>query len=275
MRRLHVARRLIVCLVLATPLLMASCAPQPTGTPDLVATEVAVQKAAAATLTAEAPTPTHTPAQAETPPIPGAKGTFPPKDTPAVSDTPIPGATATFPPAHTPSPAPGFTIYENRSLGFSAEYPEGWGVEVHDFLDPQTGQAIGKAAEFYSPYDPDGSMLQLLDIAVQVIAGIPGAPAFIPTDEEYREYITDWVTERQQEMVTEPTLVTVDGYTAVQVTYTGTDAFEKYSLVGYGTMLMTEDRVVFVEGVAATENQEEMHNIYEHFMSTFDLLPLP
>jgi len=216
-------------------------------------------------------------AQAETVPATSA----PPSDiatpspSPVATDTPIPTATATFPPTVTPSSARGFTIYENGSLGFSAEYPEGWGVQVHDFLDPQTGQAIGKAAEFYSPYDPDGSMLQLLDIAVQVIAGIPGSTTFIPTEEEYRQSITDWVTERQQEMVTEPTLVTVDGYTAVQVTYTGTDAFEKYSLVGYGTMLMTEDRFVYVEGVAATENQEEMRNIYEHFMSTFDLLPLP
>jgi len=55
------ARTFVVAVVLADLLLLANCAPVPTATPDLVATEVAVQRAAAATLTAEAPKPADTP----------------------------------------------------------------------------------------------------------------------------------------------------------------------------------------------------------------------
>jgi len=165
--------------------------------------------------------------------------------------------------------------YVNRDLGFSASYPEGWEVEVQDFKDPDTGEALGKVAEFHTPYDPEGGFLQLLDLAVQIIAAPEGQPMPIPSDEEYRQLIADWVTEREQEVVTEPTVITVDGYTAVQVTYTGTDPFDQYSLVGYGTFFFTEDRLFIIQGVAAAENQEEMRYVYEHFMSTFDVLPLP
>ncbi len=195
--------------------------------------------------------------------------------TTAPTHVPTPTATPTVGPAATPSPAPGFATYENRSLGFSAQYPEGWEVEAGDMHNPETGETVGKVAEFYTAYDPEGGFLQLLDIAVQVIAGIEGSPLQIPTDEEYWQLATDWVTERDQVLVTDPTIVTVDGYTGVQVTYSGTDAFEQYSLVGYGTMFITGDRFFFVEGVAAAENQAEMRSIYEHFMSTFDVLPLP
>lgn len=63
--------RISVTLALATLVLMANCASQPSPTPDLVATQVAVLGAAAATLTAEAPTPavasTPTPAPTATP----------------------------------------------------------------------------------------------------------------------------------------------------------------------------------------------------------------
>lgn len=52
-------------LALVTLLLSANCASEPSATPDLVATQVAVLRAAAATLTAEAPAPT--PASTPTP----------------------------------------------------------------------------------------------------------------------------------------------------------------------------------------------------------------
>jgi hypothetical protein len=196
-----------------------------------------------------------------------------PTATPMRAQTP--GATPSVPPAVAPSPAPGFTTYQSRSLGFSAQYPEGWQVEAGDLQNPETGETVGKVAEFYTPYDPDAGFLQLLDIAVQIIAGIEGSPLQIPTDEEYGQLIRDWVTERDQELETDPKIVTVDGYKAAQVTYSGTDRFEQYTLVGYATFFVTEDRFFFVEGVAATENQAEMRSIYDHFMSTFDVLPLP
>ncbi len=60
--------------------ILLGCSPTPTATPDLVATEVAVQKAAIATLTAEAPT---------------ATATTPPTDTPTATSTQTPSPTAT------------------------------------------------------------------------------------------------------------------------------------------------------------------------------------
>lgn len=212
---------------------------------------------------------TAEPEPTERPPTPS---TLP---TATASHTPTPKAPPTVPPTVPPSSAPGYTTYENGSLGFSAQYPQGWEVEASDLQDPETGEARGKVAEFYSPFDPEGSPFQLLDITVQIMAGIEGSPLGIPTDDEYRQLIREWVSERQQELVTEPRIVTVDGYKAVQATYMGTDVFEQYRLVGYGTMFITEDRFFFIEGVAAAENEDVIRNIYEHFMSTFEVLPLP
>jgi hypothetical protein len=76
---------------------LAACGGEPTPTPDLVATQVAVEKAAAATLTAEAPTPTNTPTNTPTP-----TSTLTPTATPTPTDTSTPIPTDT--PTHTPSP---------------------------------------------------------------------------------------------------------------------------------------------------------------------------
>lgn len=86
--------RNILALVLATCLL-AGCGAEPTPTPDVVATQIAVEKAAHATMTAEAPTATNTPSPTST-------------DTPSPTstDTPTPTVTPTSTPTptHTPSP---------------------------------------------------------------------------------------------------------------------------------------------------------------------------
>lgn len=175
----------------------------------------------------------------------------------------------------TTSPVQGYTTYANASLGFSAEYPAEWQVEVQDFNDPDTGEPLGKVAEFHAPYEPQGGLLQLLDIAVQIIASPEGSPIVIPSDDEYKQLIAGWVADREQELVTEPTLITVDGYTAVQVVYTGTDPFEEYSAVGCATFFFTPDRLFFIEGVASAENESEIRHIYEHFISSFEVLALP
>lgn len=83
--------------VLATDIPVPSDTALPADTPDLVATEVAVQRDAAATLTAEAPTPTSTPT--DTP--------VPPTDTPAPpTDTPVPPTNTPPPITNTPKPPP-------------------------------------------------------------------------------------------------------------------------------------------------------------------------
>lgn len=81
-------------LVLASCLLVAcGGGASPTPTPDLVATQIAVEEAAHATMTARAPTATHTATPSSTP-----------TDTPGPSDTPLP--TDTAPPEDTATPAP-------------------------------------------------------------------------------------------------------------------------------------------------------------------------
>jgi hypothetical protein len=97
-------------LLLSILLVPVACDSEPTVTPDLVATQVAVGKAAAATLTAEIPTATVTPpdtvtlvpTQAHTPtrlPSPTAGPTA--FDTPTVTLIPFPASTAA--PSATPS----------------------------------------------------------------------------------------------------------------------------------------------------------------------------
>ena len=74
-------------------------APEPSATPDKVATEVAVQKAAAATLTAEAPTATDEP-------------TAEPTATDEPTPTPLPTDTPTATPL--PTDAPVFAVLGNH-----------------------------------------------------------------------------------------------------------------------------------------------------------------
>ncbi|MFN2166815.1 MAG: TolB family protein [Anaerolineae bacterium] len=63
--------------------------PVPTETPDLVATQVAVEQAAAATMTAQAPTPTDTPIPPTDTPVPPTETPVPPTETPVpATDTP-------------------------------------------------------------------------------------------------------------------------------------------------------------------------------------------
>jgi hypothetical protein len=78
-------KRILVLLVVWW--FVAACGQQPAPTPDLVATQVAVMQAAAATLTAAAPAATSTPV-------------------PAASSTPIPVPSATAAPTRAPSPTP-------------------------------------------------------------------------------------------------------------------------------------------------------------------------
>jgi hypothetical protein len=102
----------MLCL-LTVMLAVAACGGEPTPTPDLVATEVAVQKAAAATLTAEAPTATNTPIDTPTltsteapaaTPLPSETPTPTPSNTPSDTYTPTPTMTDTPTPAPTSPP---------------------------------------------------------------------------------------------------------------------------------------------------------------------------
>ena len=93
-------RYAVLCLLMA---MLASCGSASTPTPDAVATQIAVEKAAYATMTAEAPAATNTATVTNTPtdtPIPT------PTLTPTDTDTPTPTWTPTATWTPTPSPTP-------------------------------------------------------------------------------------------------------------------------------------------------------------------------
>jgi hypothetical protein len=124
--------------------LIAGCGAAPTPTPDLVATQVAVMEAAAATLTAAAPPaePAHTSAP-ETPPTSAP----PPTDTPAptLASTPLPHPTATRPPRATETPLPPPT---GPAVGRFAVV----NVRSDDALNVRVGPGVGYAIAGTMPY---------------------------------------------------------------------------------------------------------------------------
>ena len=128
MNRRNLAQQMMG-LAFATLLLVGGCVPAATPTPDRVATGVAGAKAAAATLTAEAPTATamhtNTPAPTEMP-----------TNTPTPTSTLMPTPTSTTTPTHTPTntptptrPAPAEVLYNDVSKC------EGMQVEVSFLYD--------------------------------------------------------------------------------------------------------------------------------------------
>ena len=91
---------LLVLLILLLCLLV-TCGAEPTATPDLVATQVAVEEAAHATMTAKAPTATPEPTE---------------------TSTPTPTATLTATPA-APPPSDLWQTWESNEHGVTVEYP--------------------------------------------------------------------------------------------------------------------------------------------------------
>lgn len=133
----------VVLLAIAT-----SCGGPPTPTPDLVATQIAVEMAAHATMTAGAPTATFTPVPSSTPepttthiptstPIatvtrsPTMTSTPTATRTPTKTSTPTATRTPTYTPTPTASATPlpkGWKTYAHFSDEFSLAYPRTWTV---------------------------------------------------------------------------------------------------------------------------------------------------
>lgn len=103
------------CLILALAICtLAACGHQPTPTADLVATQIAVEMAAHATMTAMAPTATNTPVPTDTP-TPTTTDTDTPTPTQTntptstLTHTPVPTSTPTRTPPPTDTPTPTWT----------------------------------------------------------------------------------------------------------------------------------------------------------------------
>lgn len=211
--------------------------------------------------------PTTTPRAAAEAPSPSPSHT----DTPTLAETSAPTST----PRPTPVTPAGYVSYTNTDLGFSAIYPDTWEVETGDY--PDLARAVGKWVAFHRPLAAEEIYRELVYVEVIVMDAVE--KGHYPTDEEYFEFITEWTAVREQELLVNPSMVEVSGYRAVQTVYSGTDLTADpsgmYSLVGYASFLVTDDRLFFIEGVAATENQDAIRRQYEHFISSFDVLPLP
>jgi hypothetical protein len=159
--------------------LLAACGGEPAPTPDLVATQVAVERAAAATLTAEAPVPTDT---LEPTPLPTSTmvptDTDTPADTPTIADTPRP--TRTRKPTNTPRPT-NTLIPEPGTRSQPVSFGEQFGLvmggdkrfylsltEVHRGEEAWT--KINKANRFNDP-PPEGMEYLLLYAQVEYLEG--------------------------------------------------------------------------------------------------------
>jgi len=166
--------------------------------------------------------------------------------------------------------------YSNAELGFAAEYPAGWETEVRDNRNPVTGEPLeGKITGFLPP---EGDRVKRRAITVLVMTAPPGVelgPEEMPTDEEYMEYIRDWAEMMPVEIVGDPQMVQVDGYKAVEVITTGSGEYDTHGIVGYQTFLVTEDRAFYIEASGDADTEPEIMRIYEHFVATFDVRPLP
>jgi hypothetical protein len=131
------------CLILVMLLVsMASCTAWPTETPDLVATEVAVQRAVGATLTAEAPTATEAPVATATA---AAAADLAPTaaHTPTARATVTARATATLEPTATPTHSPTPSEGEAAPALPTAGGPYAVvGVAAGDVLNVRTGPGV-------------------------------------------------------------------------------------------------------------------------------------
>jgi hypothetical protein len=123
---------------------------------------------------------------------------------------------------------------------------------------------------------PEGDRARQRAISVLVVTTPPGVqlgPHDMPTDQGYIDYIKDWVGLMPVEIVGDPSIVEVDGYKAAEVVTRGTGEYA--GVVGYAVFLVTEDRMFYIEASGDARIQPEILRIYEHFMSTFNVLPLP
>jgi hypothetical protein len=167
---------------------------------------------------------------------------------------------------------PGYAIYTHPVLRFSAEYPDGWDVEVRH---PPTGETgYWGWVQFYPP---DSQEEKLSGIAVTVLmlpAGGPLCPEELPTDEQYIEAVNEWAYWTNVEIVMEPSIMEVDGYKAVGLLGSGTGIDERYGVIG-AAFIFVEDWWFEVQVVGPPDEQNEHRSIYEHLITTFDVLPAP
>ncbi len=173
-----------------------------------------------------------------------------------------------------PTVAPGYVSYTNEDHGFCVHHPEGWLVDVRDMRDPETGEVTSRLVSFSAPTEgPEG----MLDIWVQSITVTNALPQPTPTDQQYLELIGNvFIEEQEREPLEETSLMDVDGCRAAQVVYSFTDPYVAEPMVGHGTIFYVEDRTFFfIEGVAISENHEELRSVYDRFLASFRVLPVP
>ncbi len=171
-----------------------------------------------------------------------------------------------------PTVAPGYVSYSNEDLCFSVHHPEGWVVEVGDLEEFETDGLASSGVEFFTPTQTPEETLVLW---VQVFWATRGSPLATPTDEEYFYLLENFVGGQQPHPLEDPYLLDLDGFRAAQAAYTFTEDNASRTLVHHSTILYAEDRTYFIIGTAVSENNEELSNVYDHFVASFRVLPAP
>ena len=156
-------KRTLVLLVLVA--LLVGCGGEPEPTPDAVATQIAVEKAAHATMTAEASGAMDE--APETAAVEQATATLePPTDTPSPpTDTPVPPTDTAIPPTDTPEPVIGMSRSLPSPYAEVASAP-GWDIQVVEMVrGADAWQAIKAANQFNEPA-PEGMEYLLLRLHI-------------------------------------------------------------------------------------------------------------
>ena len=147
---------------------VVACGAEPTPTPDLVATQVAVEMAAHATMTARAPTVTDTPAPTIMPTdTPPPTDTREPTDTPGPTKTPAP--TDTPRPSPTPTPTP--VLMVGAGSGSTESMTPPWPAFVVDLRGLDSDMYI------FTPFVTQGGKeLRLWQMSEILFAGVSPEP---------------------------------------------------------------------------------------------------
>jgi hypothetical protein len=169
--------------------------------------------------------------------------------------------------------APGYVSYTNEDLGFQVHHPEGWLVEVSYVEKPGVDDVDSGTVDFSAPADAPEDVLGLW---VQSVTLGPGSSTASLTDQEYLELANSIMVEDQELQLSEgPSLLDVDGFRAAHVVYTLTESYTSQTAAGRATLLLAEDRVFVIGGTTLSQNHERLRSVYDHFLTSFQVLPVP
>ncbi len=171
-----------------------------------------------------------------------------------------------------PTVAPGYVSYSNEDLCFSVHHPEGWLVEVGDLEEFETDGIASRSVDFSTPVE---TPQKVLSFWVQTLWQTRGSPSATPTDQECLELVNNVAVDRQLEPLEDPYLLDVDGFRAARGLHSFSSSDTSQAMIRHITILFAEDRIFSVVGTGASDNQDELRSVYDRFLASFRVLPVP